>query len=75
MFFVFSLSMLDLNGLSSSTTCLLTRLPHVGLYEYSGKQTEFHINWLNCVQINWAYVAVFCEMPEVGASVQTLITT
>ena len=31
---------------ASSTTYLLTRLLHAGLYYYSGKQTElFHMNW------------------------------
>ena len=35
---------------ASSTTCLLTRLPHAGLYDYNGRQTElFHMKWLNSV--------------------------
>ena len=30
----------------SSTTYLLTRLPHAGLYNYNGKQIEpFHMEW------------------------------
>ena len=30
----------------SSTTYLLTRLPHAGLYNYNGRQIElFHMKW------------------------------
>ena len=33
----------------SSTTYLLPRLPHTGLYNYNGRQIElFHMKWLNC---------------------------
>ena len=33
----------------SSTTYLLTRLPHTGLYNYNGRQIElFHKKWVNC---------------------------
>ena len=35
---------------ASSATCLLIRLPHAGLYDYNGRQTElFQMKWLNCV--------------------------
>ena len=34
---------------ASSTTYLLTRLPHAGLYNFSGRQIElFHMKWFNC---------------------------
>ena len=34
---------------ASSTTYLLTRLPHAGLHNYSGRQKElFHLKWFNC---------------------------
>ena len=34
---------------ASSTAYLLTKLPHVGLYNYNGKQIElFHLKCFNC---------------------------
>ena len=31
---------------ASSTTCLLTRLPHAGLYNYNGRQIELGLTGL-----------------------------
>ena len=34
---------------TSSTTYLLTSLPHAGLYDYDGKDIElFHMKWFDC---------------------------
>ena len=34
---------------ASSTTYLLTRLPHTGVYNYNGGQIElFNLKWFNC---------------------------
>ena len=34
---------------ASSTTYLLTRLSHAGLYNYNGRQMKlFHMRWFNC---------------------------
>ena len=34
---------------ASSTTCSLTKLPHVGLYNYNWRQIElFYLKWFNC---------------------------
>ena len=34
---------------ASSTTYLLTRLPHTGVYNYNGRQIElFNLKWFNC---------------------------
>ena len=34
---------------SCSTTYLLTKLPHAGLYNHNGRQIElFHMKWFNC---------------------------
>ena len=47
------LSMLNFNGLCSSATYLLTRLPHRGLYNYNGRQIElFHLKRFNYEYIN-----------------------
>ena len=68
---------------ASSTTYLLTRgqkkfstcdpkeeWPHADLYDYNGKQIElFHMKWFNWQGLGWC----LCEMPEVGASVQTFL--
>ena len=52
----------------SSATYLLTKLPHAGVYNYNGRQIElFHMKWF--VGLGWC----LCEMPEVGASVQTFL--
>ena len=38
-----------LMGYAGSTTYLLTKLPHAGLYKYNGRQIElFYIKWFNC---------------------------
>ena len=34
---------------ASSTTCLLTKLPHAGVYNYNGREIElFYMKWFNC---------------------------
>ena len=34
---------------ASSTTYLLTKPPHAGLYDYNGWQIKlFHLKWFNC---------------------------
>ena len=36
-------------GYAGSTTYLLTKLPHAGLYKYNGRQIElFYMKWFNC---------------------------
>ena len=54
----------------SSATHLLTGLPHAGLYNYNGKKIVlFHMKWFvdRLKGLGW----YLCEMPEVGASIQT----
>ena len=47
---------------ASSTTYLLTRLPHAGLYNYDLRQIElFHLKWFNCEYMSRVWVNVFVK--------------
>ena len=55
----------------SSTTYLLTRLPHAGLYNYNGRQIElFHMKWFVDRLTGPRLMSL---RNEVGASVKTFL--